>query len=138
VRSLGSRKAVAEAGAPYTVVLDAGAFIAFEKKSGVMIRLIEALITERAQMLTSAGVLAQVWRDPNRQGALSYLLTHVRAVDLTAGVARMLGRMMTVAKTRDVVDAHIVQLAGQYRCPVLTSGPSDLRRLDPSINLEVV
>jgi predicted nucleic acid-binding protein len=138
VRSLDSRKAVAEASAPYTVVLDAGAFIAFEKKNGVMLRLVESLITERAQMLTSAGVLAQVWRDPNRQGALSYLLTHVHTVDLTAGVARMLGRMMTVAKTRDVVDAHIVQLAGQYGCPVLTSDPSDLRRLDPSIHLEMV
>jgi predicted nucleic acid-binding protein len=138
VRRLGSRKDVVKARAPYTVVLDAGALIAFEKKSGVMIRLAESLIAERAQMITSAGVLAQVWRDPSRQGALSYLLAHVDAVDLTSGVARILGRMMVVAKTRDVVDAHIVQLAAHYRCPVVTSDPNDLRRLDPSIDLEVL
>jgi predicted nucleic acid-binding protein len=134
------RKAVRriEASESYAVVLDAGAFISFEKRSGVMISLAQALLRDRARMITSAGVLAQVWRDPARQGALAYLLAHVQAVDLTARVARMLGRMMAVAKTKDVVDAHIVQLARANGCAVLTSDPIDLRRLDPHVALEIV
>jgi predicted nucleic acid-binding protein len=127
-----------EPGDAYAIVLDAGAFIAFEKGSGVMISVAQSLLRNRARMITSAGVLAQVWRDPARQGALAYLLAHVQTVVLTARVARMLGRMMAVAKTKDVVDAHIVQLARAYGCAVLTSDPSDLRRLDSQVAIEVV
>jgi predicted nucleic acid-binding protein len=120
------------------LIRDAGAFIGFEKRSGIMISLAQSLIRDRAQMITSAGVVAQVWRDPSRQRALAYLLAHVHAVDLTVQVARMLGRMMAVAKTRDVVDAHIVQLARAYGCPIVTSDPTDLRKLDPQVTLETV
>jgi predicted nucleic acid-binding protein len=122
----------------YTVVLDAGAFIAFERKNRVMIDLAQSLIRDQASLVTSAGVLAQVWRNPARQGALAFFLTHVHAVDLTAPIARLLGRMMTVAKTTDVVDAHIAHLAVFYQCPVLTSDPKDLLRLDPGIRVELV
>jgi hypothetical protein len=55
----------------YCVVLDAGAFIAFEKKNRVMLRLAHAMIQDRASMITSAGVIAQVWREPAKQAALA-------------------------------------------------------------------
>lgn len=130
--------APSKAGAPYVVVLDAGAFIAFERGNRVMIHLVQALLRDEAHLVTSAGVLAQVWRDPQKQGALAYFLRHVHVADLTATAARLLGRMMAIAKTNDVVDAHIVHLARFHQCAVLTSDPKDLQRLDPGIRVERV
>lgn len=122
----------------YSVVVDAGALIAFEKRNRTMIRIAQSLLADRAVIVTSAGVVAQVWRDPAKQGALAYFMAHVRVVDLSLVVARHLGRMMAIAKTSDVVDAHVVHLAREHRCAVLTSDPLDLRALDPSLRIETV
>lgn len=130
--------APSRASAPYVVVLDAGAFIAFERRNRVMIHLAQALLRDEAHLVTSAGVLAEVWRDPQKQGGLAYFLGHVHVADLTRSVARLLGRMMAIAKTNDVVDAQIVHLARVHQCAVLTSDPKDLQRLDPGIRIERV
>ena len=69
---------------------------------------------------------------------VAYLLRHTTVVDLTYAVARVLGRMLGVSRTSNVVDAHVVFLARERGWPVLTSDPEDLLRLDPALRVERV
>ncbi len=120
-------------------MLDAGAFIALERRNETMVRLTKLLTAERVPLVTSAGVVAQVWRgDGRRQAPLAFLLRHVRVADLTALVARHLGRMLAATGTSDVVDAHVVLLAQERRWPVLTSDPGDLEAIDSTLEIESV
>ena len=90
-------------------------------------------------LVTSAGVVAQVWRGGEReQVPIVFLLRRTEIVDLTAGIAKVLGRMLGVTRTQDPVDAHVVLLARDRRWSILTSDAGDLRALDPSIVLETI
>jgi hypothetical protein len=59
--------------APRTVVLDAGALIAFERGDARMRALLRAALNSEARMVIPAGVLTQVWRDPLKQVVLGGL-----------------------------------------------------------------
>ena len=121
------------------VVLDSGAFIAAERRSGTMAALAQRLTSARVPLVTSAGVAAQVWRGGgHRQVPVAYLLRRSTVVDLTYAVARVLGRILGASRTSDVVDAHVVFLARERGWPVLTSDPDDLLRLDPTLHIEQV
>ena len=66
------------------VVLDAGAFIALEQRNRTMVVLTQRLIQAKTPLVTSAGVVAQVWRGgANSQVPISYLLKRTTVVDLT-------------------------------------------------------
>jgi hypothetical protein len=119
------------------VVLDAGAFIAAERRDRTMVALIRIFAESKTPLVTSAGVVAQVWRGSgNRQVPVAYLLGRTTVVDLGRVVARTLGRMLGRSKTRDVVDAHVAFLARERNWPVLTSDVDDLHALDPTLHLE--
>ena len=60
---------------PGTVVLDAGALIAFEKGDARMRALCREALRTRARLVVPAGVVAQVWRDGARQVLLRGLLS---------------------------------------------------------------
>lgn len=121
------------------VVLDAGAFIALERRSGVMVSLARRFARERTPLVTSAGVVAQVWRGGGgRQVPVAFLLRRTTVADLTSMVARVLGRMLGASGTSDAVDAHIVLLARERGWPVLTSDPHDLRAIDPGLVVESI
>ena len=124
---------------PHGVVLDAGAFIALERRDRVVTRLFERLLRNRDPLVTSAGVVAQIWRGGSgRQAPLSLLLIRTEVVDLTKSVARTLGLMLGGAGASDPVDAHIVFLARQRSWPVLTSDPHDLLAIDPRLDVHRV
>ena len=121
------------------VVLDAGAFIAAEDRDRTMVALTQLFVASSTPLVTSAGVVAQVWRDGgHRQVPVAYLLKRTEVVDLSRAVARALGRMLGVSGTRDVVDAHVVFLARERGWPILTSDTDDLRAIDPTIETEHV
>lgn len=118
-------------------MLDAGAFIALERRQGIMVRLAQTFADEGTPLVTSAGVVAQVWRGGgHRQVPVAFLLRRTRVVDLTSAVARVLGQMLGATGQTDAVDAHVVFLARERGWPVLTSDPSDLRAIDPTLILE--
>ena len=120
-------------------VLDAGAFIEVEKRNNRVGLLFEELRRERIPLLTSAGVVAQVWRGGNaRQVPLAFLLSQVDVADLTLQVAKVLGLILKVSRTRDAVDAHVAYLARERDWPVLTTDPHDIRAIDPSLDIEVL
>jgi hypothetical protein len=121
------------------VVLDAGAFIALERRNRSMVRLTQLFADARTPLVTSAGVVAQVWRGGSqRQVPLAFLLRRTTVVDITHAVARALGRMLGTSGTSDPVDAHIVLLARERDWPVLTSDARDLLAIDPTLQLERV
>ena len=77
------------------VVLDAGAFIALERRDRTMVALTQRFVEARTPLVTSAGVVAQVWRGGDqRQVPIAYLLRRTVVVDLTFATARILGRML--------------------------------------------
>ena len=55
----------------------------------------------------------------------------------TEELARAAGVVCAVARTADVVDAFVVVLARQLAAPVVTSDPSDLRRLAQAVGFDL-
>jgi len=82
------------------VVLDAGAFIALERRDRTIVRLVQRFAISKTLLVTSAGVVAQVWRGgTDRQVPVAFLLRRTQVVDLTYAIARILGRMLGEATT---------------------------------------
>jgi len=121
------------------VVLDAGAFIALERRDRTMVRLAQRFAQAETTLVTSAGVVAQVWRGGGqRQVPIAFLLRHTAVIDLTYAVARVLGRMLGAARRTDAVDAHVVWLGRERGWPVITSDPHDLLAIDPTLVVEPI
>ena len=118
------------------VVLDTGAFIALERRDGTMVRLAKRFADAGTPLVTSAGVVAQVWRGGQRQVPIAFLLRRTTVVDLTYAVARVLGLMLGSSRRSDPVDAHVVLLARERRWPVISSDAQDLLALDPTLVIE--
>lgn len=119
------------------VVLDAGAFIALERRNRVMVQLAQLFVDNRTPLVTSAGVVAQVWRGGGqRQVPIAFLLRRTSVVDITHAVARTLGRMLGSTGASDPVDAHVVLLARERSWTVLTSDAGDLHAIDPKLTIE--
>ena len=118
------------------VVLDTGAFIALERRDGTMVRLSKRFADAGTPLVTSAGVVAQVWRGGQRQVPIAFLLRRTTVVDLTYAVARVLGLMLGSSRRSDPVDAHTVLLARARRWPVISSDAQDLLALDPTLVIE--
>lgn len=121
-----------------TLVLDAGALIAFERADPRMRALVREAIRARARLVVPAGVVGQVVRDRARQVPLCSLLnaaiTVVPPLDRT--LAEASGVLCGRVGTTDVVDASVVLVARREQAPVLTSDVDDLRALDPNLKLE--
>jgi hypothetical protein len=119
-------------------VLDAGALIAFERGNPKMRALCREAMQGRARLVVPAGVVGQTVRDPSRQVELRALLhastTEVRPLDHV--LAEASGVLCGKSRSSDVIDASVALTARRERALVITSDPSDLRRLDPSLKLE--
>jgi hypothetical protein len=121
------------------VVLDAGAFVALEHRDPVVVHLVDRFARERTPLVTSAGVVGQVWRGgEGAQVPIVFLLRRTQVVDLTYPVARILGRWLGATGTRDPVDAHVVLLARERGWSVLSSNADDLHAIDPTLHVEEV
>lgn len=119
------------------VVLDAGAFLALERGDRTMTHLTSRFAEARTPLVTSAGVVAQVWRGgAGRQIPIAFLLRRTEVRDLTQPVACVLGRMLGATGTTDPIDAHVVLLARERGWSVLTSDPDDLLAIDATLEVE--
>lgn len=109
-------------------VLDAGAYVAFERGDARTRARLEAARRLGLELATTGPVIAQVWRDGRRQAMLARLVsaTHVEAPGVAA--ARRAGELLAKSKTSDVVDALVAGLARDGDA-VVTSDPSDIRKL---------
>ena len=125
---------------PGTVILDAGALIAFERADPRMRALLREVLRRGTRLILPAAVLGQVWRDGARQVVLRALLsgptTEVPPLDRV--LAEAAGILCGRTKTSDVVDASVVLVARASRGVVISSDVSDLHHLDPTLAVEPI
>jgi hypothetical protein len=120
-------------------VLDAGAFIALERRDRTMAQLVRRFVEAETPLVTSAGVVAQIWRGGGRrQIPVVFLLRRSLVIDLTHLAARAIGRILGATGTADPIDAHVVLLARERGWPVLSSDSEDLLAIDPSLTVEPI
>jgi hypothetical protein len=110
------------------VVLDTGALIAVDRRDRRVGAMLRVLQRERTPVRTSAGAVAQVWRDGRRQANLARTLTGVEVVSLDHSAARRVGELLAHASSTDIVDAHVAVLVAPGG-RLLTSDDEDLRLL---------
>ena len=115
-------------------VLDAGAFIALERRNGHVTKLLARLVRAKVPLLTSGGVIAQIWRGgAGRQAPVAMLTTQLEVVAIDAVEGKLVGMVLGASGARDPIDAHVVLLARERSWPVLTSDVSDLEAIDPNV-----
>lgn len=110
------------------VVLDAGALIAVDRRDrrvGAMLRVLQQQATP---LLTSGGVVAQVWRDGSRQANLARILSGIEVSPIDATSSRSVGELVARSASSDIIDAHVALLA-RAGDRVVTSDPADLDAL---------
>ncbi len=80
--------------------------------------------------MTTAGVVAQVWRSGARQARIAGFVRDGVVVPFDAATARRAGIACEATGTSDVVDASLAVVAAAWRATVLTSDVEDLERLN--------
>lgn len=124
-----------------TLVLDAGALIAVERRSARVQELFTQARAQGVRLLVPNVALAQVVRGGGRQANLRRFLadSYLTFAGVDYPTALEIGGLLGEAGTADVVDACVVVYARRYgRCPVVTSDPGDLRKLDEAVPLVVI
>lgn len=118
------------------LVLDAGAFVSLEKRSGHVAKLLARLLRASVPLVTSGGVVAQIWRGgAGRQAPVAMLLAQIEVVALDTIEGKLVGMVLGATGAKDPVDAHVVLLARERAWAVLTSGASDLLAIDPRVEV---
>ena len=111
-----------------TAILDAGALIAIDKRDRRVGAMLRVLQREGVPVRTSAGVVAQVWRDGRRQVNLARIMSGVDVAGVDDVAARRVGELLAASRTSDLVDAHVALLV-QPQDHVLTSDGVDIKAL---------
>lgn len=110
------------------IVLDAGAFIGIDRGDRAVAALLRVIWEEGLPVLSSAAVVAQVWRGGSAQARLARVLAGVDVRALNPEDAKRTGILLARSKTADVVDGHVALLVGGGD-RVLTSDPKDIETL---------
>lgn len=123
-----------------SLVLDTGALIALERRDDRLVSLARRMAAGEVAAHVPSGVVAQCWRGSARQQPIARLLrSRAVSVDpLTEDLAFRLGVLLARSRTADVVDGHVALLARRLRATVVTSDPTDIAALDPTLTLIVV
>jgi predicted nucleic acid-binding protein len=122
-----------------SLVLDAGALIAIEKGDRKVLALCKIASDAGSSVVVPAGVVGQVWRDGARQVPIARIVgasgTVIEPLDLD--VAKLVGSYCGRAATSDVIDATVVIAARHHQAKIISSDESDLKRLDPGVDVVV-
>jgi len=111
------------------VIIDAGPLIVDGNNVNSRLWALIKRATERGDELhTTHPVLAQVWRDPERQANLARAVRHFDVHSLDESVT--LGRRLAHSGTSDVVDAHLAVVAESLGTFILSSDPDDMSQLN--------
>jgi predicted nucleic acid-binding protein len=123
-----------------SLVLDAGALIALERRSPEVVAALSAAHRRGVMVLCPAGVLAQAWRGDGRQARISLLLKHDLTVVLPLDelTSKRVGRLAARTGSSDVVDLSVALAAKDHNAVVLTSDPGDIAAIDPGLVLIAV
>jgi hypothetical protein len=119
------------------ITFDAGGLIALDRNDRYVIALL-ARAAERGMRITiPATALAQAIRNPARQVRLRRLIRQASTdlIALNGTDATAVGLLLARTATADIVDAHVVICAERTGQAVVTSDPTDLKRLSPELRL---
>jgi hypothetical protein len=118
-------------------VLDTGALVGFERNDRQVVVIVARALEHRDPLIVPAGVVAQAWRDGRRQVRLARLLGSplCEVVALDDRTARSTGQLCGASRISDIVDASVAVTARQRRLRIITSDPSDIRRLDSRLDV---
>ncbi|MDO8390834.1 MAG: hypothetical protein Q7V57_10120 [Actinomycetota bacterium] len=119
------------------LVLDAGALIALDRGERPTWALIGASSATGRAMVTHAGIVGQVWRDPRRQVRLVKALRMLEVLVLDEHLARAAGLLLAHTGTSDVHDA-VLALVCRPNDTVVTSDVDDITRLLGACHLDSV
>jgi hypothetical protein len=111
-----------------TLILDAGALVAFDRGDREVAAILRVAHRTRVPVRTSAGVVAQVWRNGARQAGLARILAGIDVVPLDRSAGRTIGELLAAAGSSDVIDGHVAILA-KPDDTVLTGDIDDIARL---------
>ena len=123
-------------------VLDAGAFIALERRSPFMLGILDEALRGKAEVVLPRTVIAQVWRGTSKQANVARLINaglrrggSVIIDELTPQRAREIG--LTIGKVHhpDIVDVHVALAAAERGHAVLTSDEADIAKVDADLVL---
>jgi len=121
-------------------VLDAGAFIALERRSQFMLGILDEVLRGRIEIVLPRTVIAQVWRGTPRQANVGRLVAAGRSRgglviidELTAERAKDIGVRIGLTSHADIVDVHVALAAADRGHAVLTSDDSDIARVDADL-----
>lgn len=122
------------------VTFDAGGLIALDRNDRRVVVLLARASEIGARVTVPATALAQAIRQPARQARLARLVRQptTEIVPLNGPDATSVGVLLAASHTTDITDAHVVICARRARQAIVTSDPTDLRRLDPTAHLVVV
>jgi hypothetical protein len=124
-------------GLPEVLVLDAGAFVAVERRDRDMVALLKREQLAGRVPVSHGGVVAQVWRGgAGRQVPVARLLAGVDIKALDDGLGRRAGVLLARSGLADAIDAAVVCLAADGD-DILTSDPGDLRALAQAAGVHV-
>lgn len=118
------------------LILDAGAFIAFERGDVRVRARLAAARKLGMEIVTTSPVVAQVWRDGRRQALIARLVAATRVDAPDATTARRAGELLAKSGTDDVVDGMVVGLA-RHGDTVLTSDSEDVEILVEAAGVRV-
>jgi len=125
---------------PAGLTLDVGAMVAVERGNPRVQALLRRAIENQLSVHIPAGVVARAWRGGSRQARMARLLTarEVQVVALDDLTARAVGELCGTSGHSDLVDVPVVLHAREHEHHVITSDPTDLARVDPTIRLITV
>jgi hypothetical protein len=118
------------------LILDAGAFIAFERGDRLLAALLKRELLARRRPRTHGGVVGQIWRAGARQARTARLLQAIEVVSLDLDLGRRAGILLGRSRRADVVDAALVLLASDGDW-IATSDANDLYPLADAAGLHV-
>lgn len=112
------------------MIADAGFWIGLDRGDRRSWARYEVLRREGVALLTSAAVVAEVWRGGPRHARLAVALRGADVAALSDPEAREVGVLLGRQRGDDVPDGHLVLLAGRHpRRAVATGDRADLESL---------
>jgi hypothetical protein len=118
------------------LILDAGAFIAFERGDRMIAALLKRELLARRRPRTHGGIVGQIWRAGARQARIARLLQAIDVVALDLELGRRAGLLLSRTRKTDVIDSALVLLASDGDW-IVTSDPDDLYPLAERAGLHI-
>ena len=122
-------------------VFDAGAFIALERRSPLLLGILDEALHGTVEVVLPRTVIAQIWRGSPRQANTGRLISAGRASgpviidELTAERAKQIGITVGATSHPDIVDVHVALAAAERGHAVLTSDDADIAGVNPGLVL---